>query len=175
MVQMVLLFDLYSAAAKVVTEGAVVAPYWADATQAAAGGPDSHGAALRHCIALSGEMGGGAVRSPLHDMAGPITGAHVLGASGGVWLGLHWEQCGVKPNTPLQQPDTGGTACVLMPKSVAICCRAQPAVCLCNSADAAHLSRCKARTCRGGCSMAMLGTVSDHILLTKLSTIGCRH
>ena len=64
--------------AKVVADGAARAPYWADATQAAAGGPDSHGAALRHCIPLLGELEGGAARSPLRDLRGPITGVFVL-------------------------------------------------------------------------------------------------
>jgi hypothetical protein len=69
--------------AKVVADGAARAPYSADATQAAAGGPDSHGAALRHCIPLLGELEGGAARSPLHDLAGPITGDFVDAM--GIW------------------------------------------------------------------------------------------
>ena len=66
---------------KVAAESAARAPYWADATQAAAGGPDSHGAALRHCIPLLGELEGGTARSPLRDLAGPITG-DLLDAAG---------------------------------------------------------------------------------------------
>ena len=66
---------------KVAAESAARAPYWADATQAAAGGPNSHGAALRHCIPLLGELEGGTARSPLRDLAGPITG-DLLDAAG---------------------------------------------------------------------------------------------